>query len=63
MDTASVARTQGRRKRRGRTARTNRGKFGSLERRYWKGQLSESEQEVFESLCLQLHRLYRDDRA
>jgi hypothetical protein len=55
VDRASVAQPKGRR---GRRARTNRGRFGSLELRYFRGDLSPSEEESFEAICYQMHRLY-----
>jgi hypothetical protein len=48
---------------RGRKARTNRGKFSSLERRYWNGALSEAEEESFERIVYLMGRLYKDVRA
>jgi hypothetical protein len=58
MDTASVAP-----RRRSRRARTNRGKFCSLERRYWRGDLTQKEEESFERICYQMGRLYKEVRT
>ena len=46
-----------------RRARTLRGKFGSLERRYIQGRLDEVQEEDFERLCLDMSRLYKDVSA
>lgn len=46
-----------------RRARTLRGKFGSLEKRYLQGRLDEGQEEAFERLCLDMHHLYKDLRA
>jgi hypothetical protein len=42
----------------GRKARTNLGRFRSLERHYWRGALT-AEEEGFEALCLATSRLYK----
>jgi hypothetical protein len=42
-----------------RKARTNRGKFVSLERRYWRELLSPEEEERFERIVLAVGRLYK----
>jgi hypothetical protein len=63
MDRASVAHSATATRRRGRRARTNRGRFGSLERSYWNGSLSEREQESFEDICYAMARLYKEVRA
>lgn len=47
----------------GRKARTNRGQFGSLERRYWSGTLTDEEQERFEALVCMTRTLYREVRV
>jgi hypothetical protein len=57
MDKATVAPGASRYK--GRKARTNRGKFGSLELRYWRGDLTEEEAESFERLVYLMHTLYK----
>ena len=40
-------------------ARTNRGMFGSLERRYWRGALTLEEEQRFEALIYALRSLYK----
>jgi hypothetical protein len=50
-------------RRRGRKCRTNRGKFGSLERRYFAGVLTAEEEEGFEAICYAMGRLYKEVRA
>jgi hypothetical protein len=45
-----------------RKARTNRGKFGSLERRYWRGVLTPEEEERFEAIVYATHSLYKAAR-
>jgi hypothetical protein len=45
-----------------RKARTNRGKFGSLERRYWQGVLTPEEEERFEAIVYATHSLYKAAR-
>ena len=40
-------------------ARTNRGMFGSLERRYWRGVLTEEETARFEALICALRTLHK----
>jgi hypothetical protein len=57
MDNATVAPQAPRHK--GRRARTNRGMFGSLERRYWNGDLA-GQEEGFEALISALRTLYRE---
>jgi hypothetical protein len=42
-----------------RKARTNRGMFGSLERRYFAGDLTDQGEERFEALIYALRRLYK----
>ena len=42
-----------------RRARTNRGMFGSLERRYWQGALTDAEEERFEALIYALRTFYK----
>ena len=42
-----------------RKARTNRGMFGSLERRYWRGTLAPDEEERFEALIYALRTFYK----
>lgn len=46
-----------------RRARTLRGKFGSLERRYFQGRLDQVQERAFERLCLDLSHLYKDVSA
>jgi hypothetical protein len=61
MATTTVRTSHSRRK--WRLARTNRGKFASLETRYWRGDLDEAQEEAFEALCWVTHRLYQDVSA
>jgi hypothetical protein len=57
MDTTTLAAPA--RTNKGRRARTNLGRFRSLERHYWRGALTTEEEEGFEALCLATARLYR----
>jgi hypothetical protein len=59
VDTSSVARRKVRRSARHR-ARTNAGKFLSLQADYRSGRLTEEGEERYEALCLLLSRLYRE---
>jgi hypothetical protein len=45
--------------RRERQARTNKGMYAALERRYWRGSLTDEQQERFEDLIYLLRTLYR----
>ena len=45
-----------------RKARTNLGQYGSLERRYFRGQLTLEEEELFEDLVCDLRSLYKQAR-
>ena len=42
-----------------RKARTNRGMFDSLERRYWRGMVNPEEEERFEALIYALRTFYK----
>ncbi len=50
-------------KRKGRRSRTNRGQFGSLERRYWNGTLTDEETERFEGIVCAMRTLYKEARS
>ena len=54
MDTTSVGRHKGRHK-----ARTNSGKFLSLQADYRRGRLTEASEERFERIVLEVGRLYK----
>jgi hypothetical protein len=58
VDTSSVARS-----RRGRKVTTNLGRYRSLERRYWAGVLTASEEESFERIVYMMSRLHKEIRA
>lgn len=51
------------RRHKGRKARTNLGRYRSLERRYWNGGLSDEEAARFEQVVYALGTLYREARA
>ena len=57
LSTASLARPG----RKGKSkCRTNRGRFMHLEADYRAGRLTEQQEQRYERICLDLHRLYRD---
>lgn len=57
MSTASLARSG----RKGKSkCRTLRGKYGTLEYRYWAGLLTQQQEERFERVAYDLGKLYKD---
>jgi hypothetical protein len=58
VDPISLARS-----RRGRKVTTNLGRYRSLERRYWAGVLTETEEQTFERIVYMMGRLHKEVRA